>query len=192
MPRRVLTLAPLACIVVAVLACARDGVPHPAPAATPPVTPPSSAPTLVGDAATVPPEAMIRQLYAPYFAANELPETIADDRETLQRTFDDELTELLLADFACQRREEGVCNLDWDPFIAAQDWKLDQLAVIALEGAPGEATVEAAFDNLGERTVVRYSLVLLPRGWRIADIEYPPGGPDRPSLKATLSAPPAT
>lgn len=141
-----------------------------------------------GGGGNAPPKRVLRLIYAQYTDASKKPSVLVDDRTTLERYFDDELVDLLLADFACQKREGGACKLDRDPFVAAQDWKIQNLSMTRLSGRPEEAVLEVRFDNLGKETVIDYSLVKLERGWRIHDISYPPGGPDRPSLVTTLSA----
>src|SRR5213080_4085671 len=39
-----------------------------------------------------------------------------DNKQTLSKYFDKELTALFLKDAECQKREQGVCNLDFDQF----------------------------------------------------------------------------
>lgn len=135
-----------------------------------------------------PPRRVLRLIYARYTHASKPPEILVDDRATLQRFFDDGLVDLLLADFACQKRGGGVCKLDWDPFVGAQDWKIEHVSMARLESGPDEALLEVKFDNLGKPMVIDYSLVKLDRGWRIHDITYPSAKPGQPSLRTTLSA----
>ena len=44
------------------------------------------------------------------------------DKRTLSKYFDKELTRLFMKDEECQKREKGVCNLDFDPIYDAQDF----------------------------------------------------------------------
>ncbi|PYJ53144.1 MAG: hypothetical protein DME82_14735, partial [Verrucomicrobia bacterium] len=95
--------------------------------------------------------------------------------------FDKELTALFLKDAECQKREQGVCNLDFDPIYDAQDFeKTTNLQITAVAGQPD--LFKVTFTNLGTRTLV-YKLTNTPSGWRISDIKYAEG----PSLKETLS-----
>jgi hypothetical protein len=105
-----------------------------------------------------------------------------DDKRTLSKYFDKELTALFIKDDECKKREQGVCNLDFDPIYAAQDFdeKTTNLQIAAVVGQPD--LFKVTFTNLGTRTLV-YRLTDTPSGWRISDIKYP----DEPSLKEILS-----
>jgi hypothetical protein len=104
------------------------------------------------------------------------------DKRTLSKYFDKELTTLFIKDDECKKREQGVCNLDFDPIYDAQDFeeKTTNLQIAAVAGQPDLFNV--TFTNLGTRTLV-YRLTSTPSGWRISDIKYPEG----PSLKEILS-----
>jgi hypothetical protein len=80
------------------------------------------------------------------------------------------------------KREQGVCNLDFDPIYNAQDFETEttNLQIAAVVGQPDLFNV--TFTNLGTRTLV-YRLTNTRIGWRISDIKYPEG----PSLKEILS-----
>ena len=105
-----------------------------------------------------------------------------DNKQTLSKYFDKELTALFLKDAECQKREQGVCNLDFDPIYDAQDFdkKTTNLQVAAVAGH--SELFNVTFTNLGTRTLV-YRLTNTPSGWRISDIKYPEG----PSLEEILS-----
>ena len=104
-----------------------------------------------------------------------------DNKQTLSKYFDKELTALFLKDAECQKREQGVCNLDFDPIYDAQDFeKTTNLQITAVAGQPD--LFKVTFTNLGTRTLV-YKLTNTPSGWRISDIKYAEG----PSLKEALS-----
>ena len=87
-----------------------------------------------------------------------------------------------MKDDECVKREQGVCNLDFDPIYDAQDFEkeMTNLQIAAVVGQPDLFNV--TFTNLGTRTLV-YRLTNTPSGWRISDIKYPEG----PSLKEILS-----
>ena len=103
------------------------------------------------------------------------------DKRTLSKYFDKELTGLFIKDDECQKREHGICNLDFDPIYDAQDFdeKTINFQIAAVVGQPDVFNV--TFTNLGTRTLV-YRLTNTPSGWRISDIKYPEG----PSLKEIL------
>jgi hypothetical protein len=115
-------------------------------------------------------------LYSPH-----APAWVAVVMFVLSKYFDNELTALFLKDAECQKREQGVCNLDFDPIYDAQDFeKTTNLQIAAVKGQPD--LFKVTFTNLGTRTLV-HKLTNTPSGWRISDIKYSEG----PSLKETLS-----
>jgi len=127
------------------------------------------------------PEDFIRSLYRFHQPGRDTPDWFGD-KQTLSKYFDKELTALFIKDDECAKREQGVCNLDFDPIYDAQDFEKEttNLQIAAVAGQPDLFNV--TFTNLGTRTLV-YRLTNTPSGWRISDIKYPEG----PSLKEILS-----
>jgi hypothetical protein len=127
------------------------------------------------------PEDFIRSLYRFHQPGRETPDWFGD-KQTLSKYFDKELTALFIKDADCARREQGVCNLDFDPIYDAQDFDKEttNLQIAPVAGQPYLFNV--TFTNLGTRTLV-YRLTNTPSGWRISDIKYPEGSP----LKEILS-----
>jgi hypothetical protein len=62
-------------------------------------------------------------------------------------------------------------KIDWDPFIAGQDWKIEGLSVTLVSRNGDTAVVEARFRNLGSPVDLRYSLVRGGGRWLIDDLE---------------------
>ena len=138
--------------------------------------------TCFGDDTKKPsPEDFIRSLYDFHQPGKETPDWFGD-KQTLSKYFDKELTDLFIKDDECAKREEGICNLDFDPIYAAQDFDKEttNLQIAAVAGQADSFNV--TFTNLGTRTLV-YKLTNTPTGWRISDIKYPEGL----SLKEILS-----
>ena len=127
------------------------------------------------------PEDFIRSVYRFHQPGKDTPDWFGNKR-TLSNYFDKELTALFIKDAECAKREQGVCNLDFDPIYDAQDFdkKTTNLQVAAVAGH--SELFNVTFTNLGTRTLV-YRLTNTPSGWRISDIKYPEG----PSLKEILS-----
>ncbi|WP_162559430.1 DUF3828 domain-containing protein [Microvirga sp. 17 mud 1-3] len=89
---------------------------------------------------------------------------------TAERYFDAALTKLILRDVNEAKGEIG--RIDFDPFVAAQDFEIASLA-IAIESESAEAaTGLVSFTNLGQRTKIRYDLAKTAKGWRIANITW--------------------
>jgi len=133
------------------------------------------------DAKKSSPEDFIRSLYRFHQPGKDTPFWF-DDKRTLSKYFDKELTTLFIKDDECKKREQGVCNLDFDPIYDGQDLEKEttNLQIAAVVGQPD--LFKVTFTNLGTRTLV-YGLTNTPSGWRISDIKYPEG----PSLKEILS-----
>ena len=129
------------------------------------------------------PEDFIRSLYHFHQPGRDTPDWFGD-KQTLSKYFDKELTALFIKDDECAKREQGVCNLDFDPIYDAQDFDKEttDLKIAAVEGQSDSFNV--TFTNLGTRTLV-YKLTNTLDGWRISDIKYPEG----PPLKEILSRP---
>lgn len=127
------------------------------------------------------PEEFIRSLYRFHQPGKETQDWFGD-KQTLSKYFNNELTALFIKDDECAKREEGVCNLDFDPIYDAQDFDKEttNLHVAAVADQPDAFNV--TFTNLGTRTLL-YRLTNTPAGWRISDIKYPEGA----SLKEILS-----
>lgn len=126
------------------------------------------------------PEDFIRSLYRFHQPWRNQSDWFGDKR-TLSKYFDKELTALFIKDAECEKREQGVCNLDFDPIYDAQDFeRTTDLQIAAVADQPD--LFKVTFTNLGTRTLV-YRLTNTPSGWRISDIKYSDG----PSLKEILS-----
>ena len=128
------------------------------------------------------PESFLQSLYLSEHNPMTKKEIDFTKRESLTKYFGSELTDLFIKDFECQKREQGVCNLDFDPILDAQDFeKTTNLKVSRVKGEASQFKV--TFTNLGTRTLI-YKLKKTENGWRISDIKYPEG----PSLKELLSS----
>lgn len=105
-----------------------------------------------------------------------------DNKQTLSKYFDKELTALFIKDDECKKREQGICNLDFDPIYDAQDFEKETTNLQIAAKVGQSELFNVTFTNLGTRTLV-YRLTNTPSGWRISDIKYP----EEPSLKEILS-----
>ena len=128
------------------------------------------------------PEAFIQKIYMSDHKPMSKPEIDFTKRESLTSYFDGALTDLFIIDFESQKKEQGVCNLDFDPIYDAQDFdeETKDLKIVNMSGQPN--VINVTFTNLGTRTLI-YNLKKTPKGWRISAIKYPEG----PSLKELLS-----
>jgi hypothetical protein len=92
----------------------------------------------------------------------------------VDRFFTPELARTIEADMREAKRRGEAPKLDGDPFLDAQDWDIENLAITVKADGP-KAVGEVAFDNLGKRVGIMVDLVQTRVGWRIADIKAPSG-----------------
>jgi hypothetical protein len=103
-------------------------------------------------------------------------------RAILLRYFDEQLTDLLLADRACENRTHGICRLDFLPIWASQDPAATELKVVPTQDS-SVVVVKFRYPSNGDSVELRYQLLHTASGWRIHDISQ---GAHQ-SLLATLS-----
>jgi hypothetical protein len=119
------------------------------------------------------PHAIVQALYAPYVAADargraQAPSLSAVD--SIRHFAAPGLKKLITADDDCQKREEGICNIDFDFLIAGQDWDPLKLSITDDPAAGNRQIVHARFDN-GGPVEVRFYFVKQGGAWRIDDVE---------------------
>ena len=87
----------------------------------------------------------------------------------VSRFFAPDLASAIDKDFAEAKKKKEVPTLDGDPFVDAQDWKIDQIAY-AISQSGDKAAGAVTFTNFGETKGAVLSLVKTPAGWRISNI----------------------
>jgi hypothetical protein len=85
------------------------------------------------------------------------------------RWFTPDLAAAIDKDFAEAKKRKEVPTLDGDPFIDAQDWKVESLAY-ASSVSGDKAAGAVSFTNFGEPKAVALTMVKTPAGWRISNI----------------------
>lgn len=119
---------------------------------------------------TVTPEAFLRGIYTPY--PNH--DFKGQPYWQVDRFFAPDLARTIEADMREAKRRGEVPKLDGDPFIDAQDWDIDKLAISVTTEGP-RAIGLVSFENLGKPTEIMLDLVRTGMGWRITDIKSPSG-----------------
>jgi hypothetical protein len=104
-------------------------------------------------------------------------------RTRLERYFAPKLTQLLIADWACQEATHEMCNLDFDILFDSQDPRVADLDVALL--APGRVQVQFNDPVTDKKTLIEFKLAMVERRWRIDDIVYQKH--PQQSLKTVLS-----
>jgi hypothetical protein len=110
-----------------------------------------------------------------------------DTGRKLRRYFEPALATAMDKDqeYAAKHREVG--KLEWDPFIAAQDYEIQHVDVAVKDTAPGKATATVTFTNFGKPVTIALDLTAIKNDWRIYDITWPQEDGD-PAAPATLRA----
>jgi hypothetical protein len=118
------------------------------------------------------PESFLKSIYDPYLTDGFKGQPYWQ----VDRYFAPDLARAIEADMREAKRRGEVPALDGDPFIDAQDWDVENLAIkVSTDGEGQKATGEVTFDNLGKRTQVTLDLLRTGMGWRIVDIKSPSG-----------------
>lgn len=121
--------------------------------------------------------AVVRQLYADFACEAVVDEPGCDTQHefvdqphlVLAKYFDDRLTRLWLADRNCAARTHEVCRLDFSPIWDSQDPTGTYVRILA---TPDSAAVDVQVRHgpTSKKSILRYTLVKVPAGWRIHDI----------------------
>ncbi len=118
-------------------------------------------------------QAFLQSVYGTYEKSDKAIDIGSEAKAS--RYFVASLAKLIGKDIAELKRRKEVGRLDFDPFIAGQDWSPTKIALSVAPGASADrATGTARFTAQGEKepTVVTLDLVRTPAGWRIADIHW--------------------
>lgn len=118
------------------------------------------------------PEDVINRLYRD-FSKKGSGSVHVQGREVLSRYFDGRLVDLLIKDQECQKREKGICNLDFMIQYGAQDDEITGLRVGVFD--PAKQSSEVTFRNFGKPQTLIYRMNKSREGWRISDIRYEKG-----------------
>ena len=96
-------------------------------------------------------------------------------RSVLLKYLTPELTQLLVDDLKCQRREQSICNLESQILWTGNDITWWFVRIHATDAADKvEVELHSADDPRDDNVVkLLYRLKKTSRGWRIHDIEYP-------------------
>jgi hypothetical protein len=136
--------------------------------------------TLAAPAQTPTPEAFLDGIYKTYLGKNGKGVRL-DSVAAVRGYFAPRLATAILKDRAAAAKRQDVPTLDGDPFVDAQDWEIDNLAIDVKPSGAKAATATVGFTNFGEMKSVAIDLVRLSAGWRITEIKAPSG-----SLRALM------
>ncbi|MBZ6076169.1 DUF3828 domain-containing protein [Microvirga puerhi] len=101
--------------------------------------------------------------------------------------FDPALTKLIQKDLKESKGEIG--RIEFDPFVDAQDFEIENLEIKVLSQDANAAKVVASFRNLGQPAEITYDLAKTPKGWRVANITWKRPDSGNEDLRSVLSRP---
>ena len=108
---------------------------------------------------------------------------LLDDNRTIRRYFEPALAALMIKDQDAAAKRGEVGNLDGDPFVDAQDWKITGFDIAVSEPAAGKASATVKFTNFSDPKMVALDLIKIKGAWRIREIIWRRDGKDD-SLRA--------
>jgi hypothetical protein len=128
----------------------------------------AAAPAFAGDASAT---AFITAIYNSYKGKDA--KGVRLDREPIiRRYFEPKLAGLMAKDEKTAARRREVGQLDFDPFLDAQDWEIANFDIAVNDAAAGKTQATVKFVNLGDATTVVLDLIQLKGDWRIYDITW--------------------
>jgi hypothetical protein len=133
--------------------------------------------SLAGKPGKISPENMILKIYVEHKKGLDI-----GDKNILSQIFTSELANLLLREDECRERTREICNLEFDPIFATQDFDGNPKDLVVVKMSSGPSIYAVTFTDISRKTLI-YEFIETPDGWRISNIIYP----DKPSLKAILS-----
>jgi len=139
----------------------------------------TAAPALAADASA---KAFVTQIYDAFKGKDSKGPSLVSDRD-IRRYVEPTLAALMIKDQNAAAKRGDVGALDGDPFVDAQDWKIDAFDIAVADVAPNKARATVKFTNLGSPQTVVLDLVKINTGWRISDITW-----NRDGKRATLRA----
>ena len=126
-------------------------------------------------------QAFLEAIYKPYLVKN----SPGQNYREADRLFAPDLARAMNADNAAAAKRGEVPILDGDPFVCAQEWEISKLAISASTTGT-KTTGKVTFDTFGKPRQVTLDLVLMPTGWRIANVVC---SSDPTSLRALYKLP---
>jgi ABC-type transporter MlaC component len=123
-------------------------------------------------AAPTTPHAIVQSLYAPYVADPQAqsPSHTGSAEDQIRAFASKSLKHAIDADDACMKREQGICNIDFDILIAGQDWDMSHFSITDDAATVQTQTVHVRFDS-GGPVEVRFYFVRQAGVWKIDDVE---------------------
>ena len=134
------------------------------------------------------PAAWVESIYADY-AGNK---TAVAPLAILKPEASPRLKRLIESEDACLARNKGLCRIDFDPIVNAQDFEITDVLVkshakVGTKG-PGLGLVTATFKNGGRSNIIEYTFIQQGARWLLDDIAAKTPGEEKWTLSKILGA----
>ncbi|MGY8662218.1 DUF3828 domain-containing protein [Bradyrhizobium sp. UFLA05-109] len=128
----------------------------------------TAAPARAGDASAT---AFVTGIYDSY-RGKDAKGVSLDNERSIRRYFEPRLATLMAKDRKAAARSGAVGQLDFDPFLDAQDWDTTTYDITVGDATAGKAQATVKFVNQGQPMIVLLDLLQLKTDWRIHDITW--------------------
>ena len=134
------------------------------------------------------PTAWVKGIYASY-AANQTP---TSPLSILKPEASPRLKRLIEGEEACLKRNKGLCRIDFDPIVNAQDFEITDIEIksharIRSTGA-NLGIVTATFKNAGRSNTIEYTFISQGERWLLDDVAARTPGEENWTLSKILGA----
>jgi hypothetical protein len=134
------------------------------------------------------PSDWVKGIYQTYAANKTVPSSLS----ILKPEASPRLKRLIEAEEACMKRGKGICRLDFDPIVNAQDFSVTDIQVrshaIVGSSSPSKGIVTATFKNGGEVTIIEYTFTRQGARWLLDDVAAKTPGQETWTLSNILGA----
>ncbi len=128
--------------------------------------------TVPGLAEELSPRDFLAGIYDAYVGKNGNGITL-DSEQALRRYFEPALAAMIRRDQKEAEARGEAPNLDFDPFVDAQDWDIAAYTIAVTEAGSGKAHATVTFNNANKPTTVAIELGRIGGTWKITDITWP-------------------
>ena len=119
------------------------------------------------------PQEFLGELYGHYDGKGPGAGLDYSQKDVVERYFTPDMAAAIEADSARAKAANEVPNLNGDPFVGAQDWDVEGIAIaIGKSATPDSTMAKVRFENYGQSNEYTLDLRQVNGAWRIADIDW--------------------
>jgi len=111
----------------------------------------------------------LHDIYDRYVGKNAKGLNLASNAD-IHRYFAPELAGQIIEDRTVAKKVGDIPMLDGDPFVDAQEWRIDKVDISVQQPAKDTALAAVSFNNRGQALTVRLELVKIAGAWHVREI----------------------